>query len=199
MDGMEINIHYFRLINDMGKQYPSLNPAFFVIAEYTVYVLALSALVYWFTRKNRNRIMVVCAGFTFVLAEVLGKIAGSFHYNAQPFAELSDVNQLVVKAVNNSFPSDHTILFFSFCMTYWLFKKKDGFLWMILAICVGISRIWVGVHYPADVIVGALISIGSALTIYLIVPRLRVVQKMLELYEKAEHAILPSKSKSKGF
>lgn len=199
MDAMEVNIHYFRMINDLGKQYPSLNPVFFVIAEYTVYVLALSALIYWFTRKNRNRLMIVCAGFTFLLAEALGKLAGTFHYNAQPFAELSDVNQLVVKAVNNSFPSDHTILFFSFCMTYWLFRKKAGFVWMLLAICVGISRMWVGVHYPADVIVGALISIGTALSVYLIVPRLYVVQRALELYEKAEQVVLPTKSRSKGF
>lgn len=199
MDAMEVNIHYFRVINDLGKQYPSLNPVFFVIAEYTVYVLALSALIYWFTRKNRNRLMIVCAGFTFIIAEALGKLAGTFHYNAQPFAELPNVNQLVEKAVNNSFPSDHTILFFSFCMTYWLFRKKDGFVWMLLAVCVGISRMWVGVHYPADVIVGALISIGTALSVYLIVPRLYVVQKALELYEKAEQVILPTKSRSKGF
>lgn len=197
MNAMDINIHYFRLINDLGKQFPALNPAFYVIAEYMVYVLALSALLYWFTRTNENRMMVVCATSTFVLAELFGKVAGLLHFNQQPFAELPNVNQLVEKAVNNSFPSDHTILFFSFCMSYWLFKKKGGFLWMLLAVCVGISRIWVGVHYPADVIVGALISIGSALTVYLVVPRLRVVQTILGLNEKGEQAILPSKTKSR--
>ncbi|MDF2684165.1 MAG: bcrC [Brevibacillus sp.] len=197
MDAMDINIYYFRLINDLGKQFPAWNPAFYVIAEYMVYVLGLSTLFYWFTRKNENRMMVVCASATFVLAELFGKVAGSLHFNQQPFAELTNVNQLVEKAVNNSFPSDHTILFFSFCMSFWLFKKKGGFLWMLLAICVGISRIWVGVHYPADVIVGALISIGSALIVYLVVPRLRVVQTILALYEKGEQAFLPSKTKSR--
>ncbi|WP_312110267.1 undecaprenyl-diphosphatase [Brevibacillus reuszeri] len=199
MNGMEMNIHYFRMINDLGKQYPALNPVFFFIAEYTVYLLALIALLYWFTRKHENRIMVICATITFVLAEILGKIAGTFHYNAQPFAELADVNQLVFKAVDNSFPSDHTILFFSFCISFLLFQKKKGILWLLLAILVGISRIWVGVHYPADVLVGALISIGSALAVYMLVPHLRIVQVCLELYEKAERAVLPAKAKTKGY
>ncbi|WP_409175434.1 undecaprenyl-diphosphatase [Brevibacillus fortis] len=199
MNGMEINIHYFRLINDLGKEYPALNPVAFYVAEYTVFILALSALVYWFTRKHENRIMVVCATFTFVLAELFGKVAGSFHANNQPFAELADVNQLVQKAVDNSFPSDHTILFFSFCMTYWLFRKTTGPLWMLLAAFVGLSRILVGVHYPADVIVGALISIGSALAVFMIVPRLSFVQTLLAFYEKGEQAILPAKSKTRDF
>lgn len=198
MDAMDVNIHYFRLINDLGKQFPTLNPPFYVVAEYMVYVLALSTLFYWFTRTDENRMMVVCATATFALAELFGKVAGLLHFNQQPFAELANVNQLVEKAVNNSFPSDHTILFFSFCMSFFLFKKKGGFLWMLLALCVGISRIWVGVHYPADVIVGALISIGSALTVYLVLPRVRMVQTLLALYEKGERAILPSKTRSSG-
>ncbi len=197
MNAMELNIHYFRLINDLGKQYPMWNPVFYVIAEYMVYGLALAVFLYWFRRTPENRMMVSCGTVTFFLAELFGKVAGSLHYNQQPFAALTDVNQLVQKAVNNSFPSDHTILFFSFCMSFWLFKKRTGIFWMMLALCMGISRIWVGVHYPADVIVGALISIGSALAVYLIVPRLPIVHTLLGLYEKAEKALFPAKQKSR--
>lgn len=198
MNAMELNTHYFRLINDLGKQFPMWNPVFYIIAEYMVYGLALAVLLYWFQRTTENRVMVMCGTSTFFLAELFGKAAGSLHYNSQPFAELADVNQLVQKNVDNSFPSDHTILFFSFCLSFWLFKKRAGIAWLLLAFCVGVSRIWVGVHYPADVIVGALISIGSALTVYLVVPRLSVVHTLLSLYEKVEQAIFPSKTKSRG-
>ncbi|GEB34134.1 MULTISPECIES: undecaprenyl-diphosphatase [Brevibacillus] len=198
MNLMELNVQCFRAINDLGKQYPELNPAFYAIAEYTVYALALCALLYWFTRDSQNRMMVICATATFVMAEVLGKLAGTLHTNNQPFAELANVNQLVQKAVDNSFPSDHTILFFSFCVSFWLFQRKTGILWMLLAVCVGLSRIWVGVHYPADVLVGALISIGSALTVFLLLPRFAFVHSLLSFYEKMESAILPVKPRSKG-
>jgi undecaprenyl-diphosphatase len=194
---MEINIDIFRMINDLGKQFTAVNPAMVFIAEYMVFFLALSVIVFWFTRKGENRMMVICGGFSFILAEILGKLAGKIHSNHNPFAELSNVNQLIEKAVDNSFPSDHTILFFSFCVTFWLFKRSWGILWISLAFLVGISRIWVGVHYPADVLVGAFISSLASAVVYFIIPRLQVIQKLLAIYVKVEQAILPAKGKSR--
>lgn len=191
----EINIHWFRMINDLGKQYTSLNPFFVFIAEYMVFFLVLAILVYWFTRSNQNRMMVICAFITFVIAEIIGKIAGKIHSNNNPFAELSNVNQLIEKAVNNSFPSDHTMLFFSFCVSFWLFKRGIGILWIILAVLVGVSRIWVGVHYPADVIMAAIISIISAIIVYRVAPRLEVIKQGIVIYEKVEQIFLPRKTK----
>ncbi|WP_308436506.1 phosphatase PAP2 family protein [Virgibacillus salexigens] len=46
---------------------------------------------------------------------------------------------------------------------FFLFKTRSRILWIILAILLGLSRIWAGVHYPADVIDGAAISILFAL------------------------------------
>jgi undecaprenyl-diphosphatase len=188
-----MNEHLFRLINDLGKENTLFNPIVVFIAEYMVIFLAIVVLVFWFTRVNKNRIMVICGLITFVIAEIFGKIAGKIHSNHQPFAELSNVNQLIEKAVDNSFPSDHTILFFSFCVTFWIFRDARGFIWILLALLVGISRIWVGVHYPADIMVGALISICTAIIVIRVVPNLSIIQKLLGIYEKAESYILPIK------
>ncbi len=195
----EININLFRMINDLGKQQTYLNPTLVFIAEYMVFLLAIAVIIFWFTRINKNRMMVICGTITFVFSEIIGKVAGKIHSNNQPFAELSNVNKLIEKAVDNSFPSDHTILFFSFCVTFWIFSKKLGYLWVVLAFLVGISRVWVGVHYPADVIVGAIISTFSALIVYMVVPKLSFIHKLLGIYEKGEQYILPIKTKSKEF
>ncbi|MGE7606489.1 phosphatase PAP2 family protein [Peribacillus frigoritolerans] len=82
-------------------------------------------------------------------------------------------------------------------MTFWLFKRGWGFLWGILAVLVGISRIWVGVHYPADVLVGAIISIVSAMIVYKIVLKLSLTKKFLSNQGVGEQSILSALSKQK--
>lgn len=198
MSFSQFNIDIFQAINDLGKQYSFLNSTMVFLAEYMVYILALIILAYWFTGARKSRVMVIQAMIAFVIAEVTGKIAGKFHLNYQPFAALPDVNKLIDHTVDNSFPSDHTILFFSICFSFWLVRKKTGWLWLILAFCVAISRIWVGVHYPFDVAVGALIGCISAVFSYWLVPKLSFIRQLLTQYERVEKHVLPSKNKSKG-
>ncbi|MED1468693.1 undecaprenyl-diphosphatase [Bacillus salipaludis] len=191
----QLNIEAFRAINNLGKDHLFLDPIAVFLAEYMLYFLILGMLVYWFTRTDKNRMMIILSVISVAVAEVIGKIAGKFYSHYQPFAELPHVNKLVSHAVDNAFPSDHSIIFFSICFSILLVRKKEGWLWIILACCVAISRVMVGVHYPLDVLTGALIGIISALLVYLIAPKLSFLNKLLAIYEKAEGVILP-KSKS---
>jgi len=64
----------------------------------------------------------------------------------------------------NSFPSDHAILFFCLAASLWIVSRRMG----ILAIChtlfvICIPRIYMGYHYPSDIVAGALLGIGVAL------------------------------------
>ena len=187
---LEINNDFFRMLNSLGKEFQFFNLPMIIIAEYTVIFLAIFVILFWFTKDRENKIMLMCASIAFVLAEIIGKFAGLLHFNHQPFAVLSNTNQLIEKAINNSFPSDHTILFFSFCMSFWLFKKGKWIIWILLAILVGISRIWVGVHYPFDVLVGAFIGITSAVIMYFTVPKLKLITTIITKYESIEKIII---------
>ena len=56
-----------------------------------------------------------------------------------------------------SFPSGHTAI--SFCVACVLFRnlpKKWGSLFLILAVLIAFSRLYLGMHYPSDVLAGAL-------------------------------------------
>ncbi|WP_368855431.1 phosphatase PAP2 family protein [Virgibacillus salexigens] len=81
-------------------------------------------------------------------------------------------------------------------MYNFLLKKRSRIFWIIIAIFVGLSRIWAGVHYPADVIVGAAISILVADFVYKVVPKLNDVRKLIAIYEKGEQTVL-NKTRSK--
>ncbi|GAB1611981.1 bacitracin ABC transporter permease [Mammaliicoccus lentus] len=195
MNLSEINIELFRMFNDLGKEVMFLNPIMIFFAKYMKYFLLFGIVMYWFTRKRENRIMIISSMFAFVVAEVFGAIAGAIHSNNQPFAELSNVNQLIGHAIDNSFPSDHAIEFFSICITFLLFKKNLRYVWLAIAILVSISRVWVGVHYPADILVGAILGIIGAALCYWIIPQLNVIKKLLDIYEQGEDYVLSKVSK----
>ncbi|MEH6943845.1 undecaprenyl-diphosphatase [Bacillus sp. JJ722] len=195
----EFNVSLFRSINDLGKEYSFLNPISILFAEYTVYFLVVSVILFWFTRSSRNRIMIISAGISFILAEIIGKTAGLLYSNQQPFAELSNVNKLIEKTVGNSFPSDHTILFFTFCFSFFFFKTRFKYIWIILAFSVGLSRILVGVHYPYDVMTGAIIGIATSFICFRVIPNRKIFNQLLEYYEKVERKIIPLKENEKDF
>lgn len=75
--------------------------------------------------------------------------------------------------------------------------KKTGTLWLVLALCTAISRIGVGVHYPFDVLTGALLGILAALTVSWLTTRFHFTHQLLYFYEKGEQIFLPAKNQSK--
>lgn len=196
MSVSQMNIDVFRMINNLGNQYSFLDPIAIFFAEYMLYILALGMVIYWFTRTKQNRMMIIQAVIAFIFAEIVGKISGLFYSHHQPFADLPNVNQLIDHAIDNSFPSDHTILFFSICFSIWFMRKKEGWLWLVIACFVGIFRIMVGVHYPVDIIFGALFGTTSAILSYWISPKLTFLESLLNVYEKVENFFLPAKYKS---
>lgn len=57
-----------------------------------------------------------------------------------------------------SFPSGHTTAAFSMAISTFLFYQSVGMLLIFVAFMVGISRMYIGVHYPSDVFIGAILG-----------------------------------------
>ena len=78
------------------------------------------------------------------------------------------IDESIVLLVGNpseySFPSGHSVSSMAAAMTIWLHHKKLGLIAIILAIFMGLSRLYVFVHFPTDVyggfIIGAFIAFG---------------------------------------
>jgi len=63
----------------------------------------------------------------------------------------------------SSFPSDHAVLFFSLATSIYFVSRKLGFLaFCHAAVVVCFPRVYLGYHYPTDILVGAVLGIGFA-------------------------------------
>ena len=91
----------------------------------------------------------------------------------RPFLVLGNVHQLVPESEVYSFPSGHSASSFAVATILGLkyslnFKnKRFRLIYPLIAFAalIGFSRVYIGVHYPLDVVFGALIGILSALTV----------------------------------
>jgi undecaprenyl-diphosphatase len=63
----------------------------------------------------------------------------------------------------NSFPSDHAVLFFTFAMGLFLVSWGIGTIALVyVSLFVAVPRIYLGLHYPTDILAGALLGMGIA-------------------------------------
>ncbi|MDP3446284.1 MAG: phosphatase PAP2 family protein, partial [Ignavibacteria bacterium] len=102
-------------------------------------------------------------GFTVVSSAVLTNILKYSVDRARPAETYPDIDQ-VIETHSPSFPSGHTSSAFSLATSVSLVYPK----WYVIvpaytwASTVGYSRMALGVHYPSDVFMGAIIGAGSA-------------------------------------
>jgi membrane-associated phospholipid phosphatase len=62
----------------------------------------------------------------------------------------------------SSFPRDNAAVLFSLTTGFWLVSRGWGLLWACFSVVAVTARIYTGIHYPSDVLAGALVGIGAA-------------------------------------
>jgi len=111
------------------------------------------------------RVMAIKAMISITISTGIGKILKISVTRLRPFINIPNLNIKKIGIDKYSFPSGHTTGAFSLAVIIALYFPVFGFITLPLACFVGISRIYIGVHYPTDVIMGMFIgSLCSFLT-----------------------------------
>ncbi|MBS4028665.1 MAG: phosphatase PAP2 family protein, partial [Ignavibacteriales bacterium] len=83
----------------------------------------------------------------------------------RPCVSLENVRLLVSCGSGYSFPSSHAVNNFAIATLLSMYFRNYRILFFAFASLVAYSRVYVGVHYPSDIIAGALIGICCAYTL----------------------------------
>ena len=130
---------------------------------------------YWFgddDAKSDTRRIIIAALIGCLVAVVIARVINNVApYQPRPFANAAlpyhDYIGLAPRETQslldwNSFPSDHAALFFSLAMSIFMLSRRVGTLvFLYVLFIIALPRVYLGLHYPTDIVVGAALGMGS--------------------------------------
>ena len=178
---MSLNIDAFYFINNdlQNPVFDAIMPGLSNIGGF-VSLLALCILAVIITMYLKYdkyfEIAKLCL-FSLVLAGIIAACLKLAFHSPRPFTVLSNVHQLTIPSEPNSFPSGHTASTLS-VITVLVWKLRENklvvCLMVVFAFLISFSRIYVGVHFPFDVLVGATAGILSGIIVLKLENRLKI-------------------------
>jgi undecaprenyl-diphosphatase len=121
-----------------------------------IFVVVLSAAIWWFwpIANDAGKRALLAAMVAVVGGQALNVLIGHFLFVPRPFVA-HQVHLLVKAAQDSSFPSDHATAAFAVATTALLRRMPGRHLLLLGAVVIAFARVYVGAHYPADVIAAA--------------------------------------------
>ncbi len=141
---------------------PFLNPVMIFIThlgDAGAFWLALS-VVFLLIRKTR-KMGLACLISLLVMVVINDLILKNAVARIRPYEAIEGLERLIEAQVDYSFPSGHTASSFAcaFVILRMATKKTAAALSVVLAVLIAFSRLYVGVHYPTDVLAGIVLGI----------------------------------------
>lgn len=182
---IKMNYWLFQQINQLADRYDWIDDIMEFCAQDIVFAMIAILGILWFTGKKQNQKTVFFAVFSACAALLIGAfVISPAVQHPRPFVT-HHVHQLVAHAADYSFPSDHAMLAFSIAFSVLLVKRTIGMLLLVLAILTSFSRVYVGVHYPADIAGAAVLSAAAAFAVHLLRGRLdAILDRFIRLYDR---------------
>jgi len=135
------------------------------------YLWLLSALIIgvYFLKQERavQKKMVIFGILSLALVYILASIAGNLYYDPRPFV-VGHFTPLILHDPDNGFPSDHTLITATVAFFALYYNWKIALALGAIAILVGASRVYVGIHHPADIIGSIVIALVATSIAYVI-------------------------------
>jgi undecaprenyl-diphosphatase len=178
----------FLTINGWAGKVPFIDEFFKGISnDYFTFILCCLVLVWlWFSTSNPARRLTqqktaLTALISVGMVSIVMAIINGHYFRARPFNVLpaGSVNLLFYKPHDSSFPSNFAAVIFSIAIPIFLKNKTWGSFLLGMAILSSFGRVFMGIHYPLDVLGGAAVGLLGYLIALGIVRILRPLITMI--------------------
>jgi len=174
---MVIDIYIFHIINGFAGRWMTLDYLGIFFARYFEYILLLSLLISLVANFKKYWRMVIEALIASIFVRFI--LAGVFywlHFRARPFVHNS-VNLLIdYDASKTSLPSGHASFYFALSTIIYAYNKRAGILFYVGSFMIVLGRVFVGIHWPSDILAGAIFGILMGLVLNKLFKKIKLLK-----------------------
>jgi len=163
---------WFMDVNQFAANTPQLHAPMRLFAQYGVVLFAGMLLVgWWWARRDPDPHKVAAALWApvgMLIAVGLNQPLVNHFREARPYSVYPHALVLVARSHDYSFPSDHAVMAGAVAAGLLVAHRRLGAVAVLAALLMACARVYVGAHFPLDVVIGLLFGAGVTLTGFLL-------------------------------
>jgi undecaprenyl-diphosphatase len=164
----ELDVAVTRAINGWAERNGFVDLLMIWASAVGIQLMILAAAALWRRRFDRlhMRHVLAAAGFSFLLGLSLNQLIALLVHRLRPY-DGGVTHLLIARSSDFSFPSDHATAACAIAAAFLLGgTRRLALCFLMAALLVSLSRVYVGVHYAGDVLGGALTGIIAAAVVH---------------------------------
>lgn len=166
----------FRYLNGFAGYSAFWDGVIVFVASYLQYVLGALLVVLSLWPIRRFRLFAAAFSAAIIARLAVKPLILLFVHTARPYITLTDAHNIIGPQLGEelqSFPSGHAIFFFALAMAVYRYDKRWGFVFFSGALLMGVARVIGGIHWPGDILGGALIGMLVGWLTVQLIPQFR--------------------------
>src|SRR5881398_735183 len=159
----------YHAINQLVVHHAWIGRGLSVVENWAVPALAVATFALWlFARPGSSRKWKLACASALAssgLALLINQLIAQVWDRTRPFADHRSAHVWGNRSHDPSFPSDHASAAFAIAFAVFLFDRFVGSIFLLAATLIGVGRVVIGAHYPADIVAGCLVGLGAAVLV----------------------------------